>query len=78
MLADLRDSGSIEQDADVVMFLDRSLTEEEAQDEKHNRPPWGTANVIVAKNRAGRSGVDVPLVFLADRTAFRNMARHEG
>ena len=78
VLADLRDSGSIEQDADVVMFLDRSLTEEEAQDEKHNRPPWGTANVIVAKNRAGRSGVDVPLVFLADRTAFRNMARHEG
>ena len=78
VLADLRDSGSIEQDADVVMFIDRSLTEDEAADERNNRPPLGTANIIVAKNRSGRSGVDIPLVFLADRTAFRNMARHEG
>ncbi len=78
VLADLRESGSIEQDADTVMFIDRSLTEDEANDEKHDRPPLGTANIIVAKNRAGRSGVDVPLVFLADRTAFRNMSRSEG
>ena len=72
MLADLRDSGSIEQDADTVMFIDRSLTEDEANDEKHDRPPLGTANIIVAKNRAGRSGVDVPLAFIASRTAFTN------
>ncbi len=78
VLADLRESGAIEQDADTVMFLDRSLTEEEAADERHERPPLGTANVIVAKNRAGRSGVTVPLAFIADRTAFRNLARHEG
>lgn len=78
VLGDLRESGSIEQDADTVMFIDRSLTEDEANDEKHDRPPLGTANIIVAKNRAGRSGVDVPLVFLADRTAFRNMSRSEG
>ena len=78
VLGDLRESGSIEQDADTVMFIDRSLTEDEANDEKHDRPPLGTANIIVAKNRAGRSGVDVPLVFLADKTAFRNMSRSEG
>ena len=78
VLGDLRESGSIEQDADTVMFIDRSLTEDEANDEKHDRPPLGTANIIVAKNRAGRSGVDVPLVFLADKTAFRNMSRAEG
>lgn len=78
VLADLRDSGSIEQDADVVMFIDRSLTEDEANDERHNRPPLGTANIIVAKNRAGRSGVDCPVAFLAGLTQFRNLARTEG
>lgn len=74
LLADLRDSGSIEQDADTVMFIDRSTSEEEANDEKHDRPPLGQANIIVAKNRAGRSGVDVPLAFIAERTAFRDLA----
>ena len=78
VLADLRDSGSIEQDADTVMFIDRSLTEDEANDERHNRPPIGTANIVVAKNRAGRSGVDVPLAFIAERTAFRDLAFNQG
>lgn len=78
VLADLRDSGSIEQDADTVMFIDRSLTEDEANDERHNRPPVGTANIVVAKNRAGRSGVDVPLAFIAERTAFRDLAFNQG
>ena len=78
VLADLRDSGSIEQDADTVMFIDRSLTEDEANDERHNRPPLGTANIVVAKNRAGRSGVDVQLAFIANRTAFRDMSTREG
>lgn len=78
VLADLRDSGSIEQDADTVMFIDRSLTEDEANDERHNRPPIGTANIVVAKNRAGRSGVDVPLAFIAKRTAFRDLAPDRG
>ncbi len=77
VLADLRDSGSIEQDADTVMFIDRSLTEDEANDERHNRPPMGTANIIVAKNRAGRSGVDVPLAFIAARTEFRNLSNRD-
>ena len=78
VLADLRDSGSIEQDADIVMFIDRALTEDEANDERHNRPPIGTANIVVAKNRAGRSGVDVPLAFIAERTAFRDLAFNQG
>ena len=78
VLADLRDSGAIEQDADTVMFIDRSLTEEEANDERHDRPPLGTANIVVAKNRAGRSGVDVPLAFIAERTLFRDLGRSEG
>lgn len=78
MLADLRDSGSIEQDADAVLFIDRSLSESEAADEKHDRPPLGEARVIVAKNRSGRSGVDVPLAFIAERTLFRDLSRREG
>lgn len=78
VLADLRDSGSIEQDADTVMFIDRSLSEEEAGDERHDRPPLGEARIVVAKNRAGRSGVDVSLVFLANRTAFRDKSNKEG
>ena len=51
VLSDLRESGSIEQDADIVMFLDRSTTEEEAADPK--RPDLGTAKLIVAKHRNG-------------------------
>lgn len=80
MLADLRDSGSIEQDADVVLFIDRSLSEEEVKSssEKNDRPPLGEARIIVAKNRAGRSGVDIPLAFLAERTLFRDLSRREG
>lgn len=51
MLSDLRESGSIEQDADIVMFIDRSTTEAEA--ESDSRPDWGKAELIVAKNRSG-------------------------
>ncbi|MCU0271597.1 MAG: replicative DNA helicase [Acidimicrobiales bacterium] len=68
MLADLRESGSIEQDADVVMFLYR--------DEVYNAesPDLGTAEVIVAKHRAGPTGT-VRLAFLPHYTRFANMAR---
>ncbi len=78
VLADLRDSGSIEQDADTVLFIDRSLSEDEANDERHRRPPLGTANIVVAKNRSGRSGVDVPLAFIASRTSFCDLSSKEG
>lgn len=66
-LSDLRESGSIEQDADVVMFLDRSVSKEEAV--REGRPALGTARVIVAKNRSGPIG-DLDLVFRAATTCF--------
>ena len=55
LLSDLRESGSIEQDADVVMFLLRPDYYDE-----HDRP--GEADLIVAKNRHGKTG-EVSLFF---------------
>ncbi len=68
MLADLRESGAIEQDADVVMFLYR--------DEIYNpdSPDKGTAEVLVAKHRSGPTGV-CRLAFLDYCTLFANMAK---
>jgi replicative DNA helicase len=68
MLADLRESGSIEQDADVVMFIYR--------DEVYNAesPDLGTAEILVAKHRSGPTGT-VRLAFLPHYTRFANMAR---
>ncbi len=68
MLADLRESGSLEQDADVVMFLYR--------DEVYNpeSPDKGSAEVIVAKHRSGPIGIK-RLVFLGQYTRFDNAAR---
>jgi replicative DNA helicase len=68
VLADLRESGSLEQDADVVIFLYR--------DELYNRdsPDRGTAEVIVAKHRNGPTGI-TQLAFLENYTRFANMAR---
>lgn len=72
VLSDLRESGAIEQDADIVMFLDRSKDEREA--EENERPPLGTADVIVAKHRNGPIGT-VHLAFQSDCTRFDNLAR---
>lgn len=68
MLADLRESGSLEQDADTVMFLYR--------DEVYNResPDKGLAEVILAKHRAGPTG-KVDLVFNGIYTRFDNAAK---
>ena len=67
MLSDLRESGSIEQDADIVMFFDRSTTESEAESDK--RPDWGTADLIVAKHRNGATR-DIKLSFIPEYTKF--------
>ena len=67
MLSDLRESGSIEQDADIVMFIDRSMDEAEAESE--GRPDWGTAELIVAKHRNGPTR-DITLAFTAEYTRF--------
>ncbi len=72
VLSDLRESGAIEQDADIVMFLDRSKDEHEAESE--DRPPLGTADVIVAKHRNGPIGT-VHLAFQTECTRFDNLAR---
>ncbi|MCB0979338.1 MAG: replicative DNA helicase [Acidimicrobiaceae bacterium] len=68
MLADLRESGSLEQDADVVMFLYR--------DEVYNRdsPDKAAAELIIAKHRSGPTGV-ARLVFRGQYTKFGNAAR---
>jgi replicative DNA helicase len=67
MLSDLRESGSLEQDSDVVMFLYR--------DEVYNKesPDRGAAEVIIAKHRAGPIG-DIRLVFRGQYTRFDNAA----
>jgi len=62
-LSDLRDSGSIEQDADVVMFIyreERHVSREEWQQQHPDRPaekyPAGIAQIIIAKHRNGPTG----------------------
>ena len=66
-LSDLRESGSIEQDADIVALLDRSMNEEEAA--REDRPAMGETTFIIAKNRSGALA-DVPLTFLPGSTKF--------
>ena len=67
MLSDLRESGSLEQDADIVMFIDRSMDEMEAESE--DRPDLGTAELIVAKHRNGPTR-DITLAFNPEYTKF--------
>jgi replicative DNA helicase len=71
MLSDLRESGSIEQDADVVMFIYR--------DEYYNKESerLGEADMIVAKHRNGPIG-DVALTFLPKYPKFANLYRDRG
>jgi replicative DNA helicase len=73
MLSDLRESGAIEQDADVVMFIHRDDDNEEGQGEPISR---GTIPVelIVAKQRNGPTGT-LDLIFLSEYTRFESRAR---
>jgi replicative DNA helicase len=68
LLSDLRDSGAIEQDADVVMFLYRDEYYNPASDDK------GIAEVIVGKHRNGPTG-KVQLAWLEQYTKFASLAR---
>ena len=70
MLSDLRESGSLEQDADVVMFLYR----EEAYDKEASPDVRGMAEVIVAKHRNGPTDT-ARLAFLSQYARFDNMAQ---
>ena len=80
MLSDLRESGSIEQDADVVAFIYREdvyITSEQWQSMNPDRPgdayPEGIAQVIVAKHRNGPTGT-VSLRFRKNLTRFEDLA----
>jgi replicative DNA helicase len=68
MLSDLRESGQVEQDSDVVMFVYR----EEYYDKESERP--GEADIIVAKHRNGPIG-EVGLAFLSKYPRFANLYR---
>jgi replicative DNA helicase len=69
ILSDLRESGSIEQDADIVMFLYR---DDYYNREKSEKP--GIAEIIVAKHRNGPTGM-VELMFRKELTRFENLER---
>lgn len=73
-LSDLRESGSIEQDADIVLLLDRSMTPEEA--ERKDRPDEGVTHLIVAKNRSGPLGT-IELRFDGSTTRFLEISKEE-
>jgi replicative DNA helicase len=84
MLSDLRESGSIEQDADIVMFIFREeyylARRDRASLSPEERATFdavkGVAEVIVAKNRSGPIG-EVALAFCAELTRFSNLAAYQ-
>lgn len=71
-LSDLRESGALEQDADVVAFIYR----DEIYNPDQNNPKKGIADIILAKQRNGPTG-EAALTFLANYTRFENIAPEE-
>lgn len=71
MLSDLRESGAIEQDADMVMFLYRPEYYGIETSEETNLPTEGLTELIVAKHRSGATGT-VPLRFVNSLAKFTN------
>ena len=70
MLSDLRESGAIEQDADVVMFLYRD------DYYNHDSPKKNICEVIVAKQRNGPIGT-TELAWMSELTKFGNLSRSD-
>ena len=73
MLSDLRDSGSIEQDADIVMFIHREdyYNKDIVEPDKKN-----IAEIILAKNRAGETGIE-NLLWIGEYTKFVNICKRD-
>lgn len=71
-LADLRESGALEQDADVVILIFREEMYKQTNEPSESD---GTAELIIAKQRNGPTGV-IKLAFLRQQTRFANLAEH--
>lgn len=69
--SDLRDSGSIEQDADIIMFLYR--------EDKYNKDSErkNEADLIIAKNRSGNTTDGIPMMFLGEYQRFKEKKKDE-
>ena len=73
-LAHLRESGSIEQDADIVMFIYRKSADKNYRPEDLSPEERNVAEIHIAKHRNGPTGV-VKLFFDAERASFKNMQK---
>ena len=76
VLSDIRESGSIEQDADIVAFLYRDDYYRKESEESENAIEDNTIEVILEKNRAGARGT-VKLLFQKEYNKFSSIAQFE-